>query len=615
MVGSASLPAEDTLSGVDELKYTEGLHGVQIEKDKILVRWLWVTMAILAVLVLSARIFQLSNSHLRRIFSLAANARQQSYWTFDKTTFWPRFKRDVLYAPLGRKRHHREIKFSEAVNVGTLPSRFHLGLLLLLLGSNIAYCCILDYDVADYGALIAELRGRTGILATANMVPLILFAGRNNPLISLLRVSFDTYNLLHRWIGRIVVVEAVAHTAAWATNCIRTKGVQTTFHSINESLFLQMGTAATVAMVIILLQSPSVVRHAFYETFLVLHQALAFVAVLGVYVHLESNDLPARPYIRAAVGLWVFDRILRVFHLARLNLSRRNGCTNIEVEALKGEACRVTFHLPRHITVRPGSHVYAYLPKISWWMSHPFSVAWTNTDSEPPTGSALLGSSACPPSPSSLEKQMETFPLHGSKRATSISLVVSARTGMTRKLYQQACASGSGMLHLRGMLEGPYAGHDSLKSYGTVVLFAGGAGITHHLIQIRHLIAACQAGTVATRKIVLIWSVRSVETLSWVRPWMDEILQMEGRRDVLAVLLFVTKPKSPRDMVSPSSTIKLFPGRCKPGVILDEEMTNRVGATAVSVCGPGPFADEVRSAVRERIDWGTLDFIEEAFTW
>lgn len=571
-------------------------------------------MLSIAAFILASRILQLCDSHLRRIFSLTANRRQQSYWSFDRTIFWPRFKKSVLYAPLGKKRHNREVKFSEAVNVGTLPSRFHAFLLFLLLGSNIAYCCILDYRENNKAALIAEVRGRTGILATVNMIPLILLAGRNNPAIALLKVSFDTYNLLHRWIGRIVVVEAIAHTIAWAANSVQAKGSHGTWQAVCGDPFLQYGMVGTVAMAIILFQSPSVIRHAFYETFLHLHQALAFTAILGVYVHLEVAQLPALPYIRTVVGLWASERLLRVFRLAYLNISHKHGCTNVVVEALQGEACRVTFNLPRHVTVRPGSHVYAYLPRVSLWMSHPFSVAWTNVDSEPPTG-AQLPSPTIPPTPGSLEKQMTLPPLNSSKAPTSISLIMAARTGMTRKIYNKARASEGGILRVAGYVEGPYAGHDSLKSYGTVVLFAGGAGITHHLVQIRHLIAASQAGTVATRKIVLVWSVRSVEMLSWVRPWMDEILKMEGRRGILKILLFVTKPRSPRDLVSPSATVKLFPGRCRPSVILDEEMPSRVGATAVSVCGPGAFADEVRAATRERMYWGCVDFVEEAFTW
>lgn len=33
-------------------------------------------------------------------------------------------------------------------------------------------------------------------------------------MIQLLGISFDTYNLMHRWLGRIVVLEAVVHTLA-----------------------------------------------------------------------------------------------------------------------------------------------------------------------------------------------------------------------------------------------------------------------------------------------------------------------------------------------------------------------------------------------------------------
>ncbi len=39
-------------------------------------------------------------------------------------------------------------------------------------------------------------------------------AARNNPLINWLNLSFDTFNLLHRWFGWIVVLEALVHSIA-----------------------------------------------------------------------------------------------------------------------------------------------------------------------------------------------------------------------------------------------------------------------------------------------------------------------------------------------------------------------------------------------------------------
>ena len=83
---------------------------------------------------------------------------------------------------------------------------------------NIAFCVISIHWSG--GNVATEIRNRTGVLSVMNMLPLFLLAGRNNPLIKLLDISFDTYNLLHRWIGRIAVLEAVSHTAAWMASKI-----------------------------------------------------------------------------------------------------------------------------------------------------------------------------------------------------------------------------------------------------------------------------------------------------------------------------------------------------------------------------------------------------------
>lgn len=623
MLGIRSENATTPSTGGGIMSYTHGLTGVELVLDQELIGYLWWSIWILIIAVLLGRIAQLVNNHFRHLNALTTSTTQQNYWRYDKTILWPWFKKYVLYAPLWKKRHNREFRFSEAVNMGTLPSRFHTVLLLLYLISNLSYTLILDYSNPNKHAVLAELRGRSGILATVNMVPLVLLAGRNNPLIPLLKVNFDTYNLIHRWLGRLVALETVIHTCAWAANNFMAQGFSASMKSISGNTFLVFGTMGTVCMVLIMFQACSVVRHAFYETFLHIHQLLAILAILGVYVHLEVAKLPAFPYIRLAVVFWASERLWRLGRIIYLNVSRRDGLTKVRVEALPGEACRVTFYLPRHVTIRPGSHVYAYLPQISFWMSHPFSVAWTDTTSEPPTGmlTPIPLTNSSPLTPSSIEKQFHPqSPLSQSFKAlpktpTTVSLIMSARTGMTRQLLNAALKSPSHTLQMSGALEGPYAGHDSLRSYGTVILFAGGAGITHHLIQIRHLLASSVAGTVATQHIVLVWSVKSVEMLSWVRPWMDEILGMEGRRERLSVKLFVTKPKSPREVVSPSQTVQMFPGRCQPGKVLDQEWAERVGSIGVSVCGPGAFADEVRGAVRERIGWGTVDFLEEAFTW
>lgn len=626
--------------------YSTGLAGVNLALDQQLTKWLFTSFILVAIFVFGMRLIHLYTAHVRHMHSMQANNQEQNYWTYDRTWWLPWAKKELIYAPLGNKRHNREWQLGKAVNYGTLPGRMHTILLSFYILSNFAYILMLPYRTQESAKTIAELRGRSGYLAVVNMLPLVLLAGRNNPLITLLKISFDNYNLFHRWIGRIVILESCIHVCAWYANYSAIHGTDASFESFSGNVFLTSGLIGIVGMVIIVFQSLSAIRHAFYEVFLHIHIVLAAAALAGVYIHLDIPKLPALPYIRTIIMGWVVERSIRIVRILYLNIGyRRRTTTKVIIEALPGEACRVTFHLPRHTFMRPGSHVYAYLPMFSWHMNHPFSVAWTNRESEPPTGppepewesgdsesasllnkETMVAANAEVPlngglkSPNYLERQF-TYSSLISKRqrpTTSLSLICAARTGMTRKIYDAALAAPSRTLFTAGFVEGPYAGHDNLHSYGTVVLFAGGAGITHHLVQIRHLLAGAHSRTVATRKIVLAWSVRDLEALSWVAPWMDEILKMPGRREILEMNLFVTKPKQPSDYVSPSQSIKLRGERCVPGKILDQVLRipgERVGACFVSVCGPGAFADEVRSAVRQRIWVGGLDMNEESFTW
>lgn len=601
--------------------YSRGLAGVNVPLDVIIARVIYSSVIILAFTFFCGRIAQISHAYLRQVTASSSNQRGQTFWSREESAWWPRAKKHILYAPLGRKRHNREIQLSSAVSVGTLPSRFQTILISLYLTSQVIFCLCLDYSANEKAALVAELRGRSGTLAVLNMVPLFLFASRNNPLISILHISFDTYNLLHRWLGRIVALEAIVHTIAWAVNACAEQSFSDMLARLRNTPFFSWGLLGTVAMVCLALHSPSPIRHAFYETFLHLHQLFAFLAFLGVYLHLQIDSLPQKPWIKAVLVIWVLERSTRLLRILYLNISTKNGRTKMTIEALPGEACRVTFHLPSHLSVPPGSHVYAYIPSVSWWMSHPFSVAWvaprTNTLASPLSPQPPSFNTEKYPDLSAVEKQPldDLFPSKSSP--TDLSLIVGAQAGMTRRLYNLANAQPSHTLSTTGFIEGPYGSHPvNAGSYGTTVLFSAGAGITHHLLYTKDLVMRAASQTAATRRVYLIWSVRSTDHLAWVTEWMNEILRLPLRREILVVKLFVSKPRRPADIVSPSSTVQMLSGRCRPDVILDEVLPGRVGATLVSVCGPGAFADEVRAAARGRIGKGAVvDFVEEAFTW
>jgi predicted ferric reductase len=606
--GSLSFSKRDPSVGTvqsrsDYSPYTYGLTGTDQPQNILVTKLFICTMLLLAFIIFLGRIAQLTNAHLRLLFTLSATEKQQYYWAVNGSQWWPRTKRYLLYAPLWKKRHNREFKLSSALNMGTLPSRFHTLLLVLYLASNLIWMCLLDYS-ATKPALLADLRGRSGHLAVINMLPLFLLAGRNNPLIQILKVSYDTYNLLHRWMGRVVLIESVIHTFAWLAGVIATSNEAEVNLRIRTDPFLAYGLACTVLLAVVVLTASSVFRHAFYETFLHLHLVLVLTVLITLYYHIKLGNLPQMPYLHAVAWLWGLERGIRVLRLVYRNFSRTR-MTSVVVQALPGEACRVTFTMPRPWTFKPGTHVFITLPSISLWQSHPFSVAWSE---EMPTYADSLSIKDMEKSESDIEGQLE-------QTETCMSLVVHKRAGMTANLYNKAIAAPAGQLYMRGFVEGPYGGLEKLHSYGTVVLFAGGIGITHQVPHVRDLIAGYHNGTIATRKITLVWIVRTTEHLEWVRTWMDKVLAMPGRRDVLKILLFVTKPKSPREVISPSATVQMFPGRPNAQAIIDKEINERVGAMCVTVCGPGGLADGVRQAVRSRVEVANVDFVEEAFTW
>jgi len=222
--------------------------------------YIFIVLASLIAALIIWRVFIETTKHIRTLACL--NNDTQRYFTKPADS-WASFKKHLLYAPVFSKRHNREIQLSPAVNVGTLPTRFQLMFLIGYFGTNVAFCIVsIDWNQPRVTAA-KELRNRTGVLAVVNMVshtgrlaplesrsqscgkpiliheqvPLFIMAARNNPLISWLNLSFDSFNLLHRWFGRIVVLEAIAHTVAWGVSVQTWAEAQSTILSLGMETY------------------------------------------------------------------------------------------------------------------------------------------------------------------------------------------------------------------------------------------------------------------------------------------------------------------------------------------------------------------------------------------
>ena len=127
-------------------------------------------------------------------------------------------KQHLFYAPLFSRRHSKQLRLGP-IDMGILPTRIQSIILCVIIGLNIAFAFAgMEWNGTPpdnpmpQQTLLQHLRNRSGTLAIFNMIPLIVLAGRNNPLITWLGIPFDIFNLLHRWLGRIVVGHAIVHS-------------------------------------------------------------------------------------------------------------------------------------------------------------------------------------------------------------------------------------------------------------------------------------------------------------------------------------------------------------------------------------------------------------------
>ncbi|EXJ85516.1 hypothetical protein A1O1_05880 [Capronia coronata CBS 617.96] len=569
--------------------------------------YLWSLLAVVALLLAWVTVARI-NAHLRHLASMGGDGSLRYYST--TSPVMSLVKSNIVYAPILFYRRARELKFSRHVNFGSIPSRFQAIFLFLVIAANV-FACTWNIPWSDAQLeVLPILRNRTGTLSVVNLIPIMVMASVKNPLIWLLDISYDTFNLMHRWFGRVAVLQAIVHTLCWLIGKVQSKGWGAVKISM-QSPFIYSGLIATIGFTVMLLQSPKVFRSLSYEFFLHFHFVLALMVMVFLWRHLQLNSLPQKNLLLGAIIIWGASRGFRLATLLYRSLGR--GGSTATVEPLPAGAVKITITTPRPWTYRPGQSLYLTLPALGLWTAHPFSVAWSGLETEDHltrSGSVRSEYNEKNPIVRARLAEAEEF-----SRDHTVSLIVKKHTGLTQKLWHHARNTDSAV-SLGALIEGPYGNERSMASYGTVILFASGVGITHQLGYVRDLVHGYSQGTVATRRITLVWVIPSTECLDWISSWMHEILGMEGRREVLTILLYVTRAGLSQSIRSPSDMVRMSRGRPNVEELIGLEAARKVGCIGVSVCAGGGLADEVRRVSRVMLDRGiNLDFFEEGFGW
>lgn len=577
-----------------------------------------------ALLALTALVFLYHstgrvNNHIRHLSSLNGNPGSQKYFsTLSPTMSW--VKDHLLLAPIFHHRRATPIKFSKKINLGGLPSRAQAIFIGFVIFYNV-FACVWNVPWANAELQVLPiLRNRTGTLATVNLIPIVIMSTIKNPLINALEISYDSFNLMHRWLGRLSILQGIAHALCYIIAKVKSSGWSAVGASVTHSSFINMGLMAAIGFTVIGIQAPKLFRALSYEFFLHFHIALVAMTFAGLWIHLKA--FPQLKYLIAAIVFWAISKLWRwatVFY--RSCAAGGRSCKAI-VEALPGDAMRVEFVVPRPWKAQSGQTLYFGVPSIGLWTMHPFSVAWSETYSHGGLSRNISTKHAFTNTvdpekqlnlPSSRARDMD---LEGPSHQ-SFSLIIKKHDGFTRKLYERACKQPEGTpMTISALVEGPYGHAKSFNSYGTVLLFASGVGITHQMPYIRDLVQGYAEGTIATKQITLVWVVPDTECLEWVRPWMHEILGMDKRREVLRVQLYISRATLRQDIKSPSETVRMSRGRPDVLGIMMDAARDRVGCLGVSVCAGGGLADEVRRSSRFVVAQGVnLDLVEEGFGW
>lgn len=254
-------------------------------------------------------------------------------------------------------------------------------------------------------------------------------------------------------------------------------------------------------------------------------------------------------------------------------------------------------------SVTPGTHYFVYFPSLSKpWENHPFSVAaWnlgeTSVDTtHSDTSSHHKGKKSGLSSP-----ETESAPEHHSDRP-GITIFIKPHSGATQALTQSLVSAGPSPMptNIPVLLEGPYGSAHPLHLYETVVLIAGGVGVTPALAYAQDLVARHGHGA----QIVLVWAARDPGLIRAVRSMIPS--QVDAR-------IFCTAAKN----VDHHDAAELRPDVSK--LVRDEIALERPGRIAFFVCGPPTMVDEVRTAcvacIGEDVPADRVGFYEESFSW
>lgn len=371
---------------------------------------------------------------------------------------------------------------------------------------------------------------RTGVMGTANLTLIYLFATRNNTLLWITGWSFETFMQFHRWVARVATLQAIIHSLAYTIYVLIEGGLQH-YWSVWLQRYWAWGAVATTCMSLLLVFSLYPVRHKVYELFLFLHVALAVMVLVGMWYHVQIFDGAYNVFLWPCFIVWISDRLIRVFRVWRCNSPYRNSLATYNAQS---NVVWLTVPRVTSTTPLPGSYYFLYLVHGSkWFESHPFTLSgW---ECELATQEHELGS------------QKKT-----SKHKINLQFVIRPYNGLTARfrdlVKSQARESKQGQ-YVRVLIEGPYGPNHNLRHYDTLAFIVGGTGVAIALSYLSDMVHLSQKTTHGYRVqgLHIVWAVRERELFREtfereLKPRLVEISKQLDQHVEIHIQIYQTRP-------------------------------------------------------------------------
>ncbi|CAK5283019.1 unnamed protein product, partial [Mycena citricolor] len=468
--------------------------------------------------------------------------------------------------------------------------------------------------------------------------PMVVALGMRNNIIGYLTgISLDKLNLLHRVAARALCVLIWVHGGSQMHAAIQ--GHYMT--SLLQLWWVRWGITAVTAFTLLCTFSVRLIRQRAYETFLIGHLLGVLFLLVGAYHHTKGKQQSM--YIWPSFVIWAFDRALRFIRTFIVNSgytyllgksAAQSDILDATVDVISPHFLRVSIMLPSRASWRPAQIAYLAIPNVSQtpWEAHPFSIASLG-DGEQDQASIGGGSSN-----SGLEKQRSFTEANALSSASSSSssvqkqrsmremvFLIRVHRGFTRRLLDAALAA-KGPAIFGALVDGPHCTPPSALGYASVLLLAGGSGVSFTLPLLLDLLrAACAKANLCCARVVFVWSVRESDQIPAISPLLFPALISNPGLDV-DIRIHVTQsredtdgavdddletPTGPEESDTDLARLQRFAcvrvQRGRPDI--DELLASEIaavggGSMAVNVCGTRGLANHVRRALRRSTSVG-----------